>query len=83
MGRLQFEEQLMKMILKAENTSKHKYNQSNTIKAIQSAIQSERSKRYDQQYDQEEPGGGNGYIASSTYVKTRNLSVKEMFSRLM
>ena len=34
------------------------------------------SKRYDQQYDQDKPGGDNGYIASSTYAKTRNLSEK-------
>ena len=34
------------------------------------------SKQYDQQYDQDKPGADNSYIASSTYVKTRNLSKK-------
>ena len=34
------------------------------------------SKRYNQQYDQDEPGAGNNYIASSTYAKTRDLSKK-------
>ena len=32
------------------------------------------SKRYGQQYNQDKPGGG--YIASSTYAKTRDLSKK-------
>ena len=58
------------MILKAENTSKPKDGQSNTIKAVQSAIWSEQLKQYNQQYDQDNPGVGNGYIASSTYAKT-------------
>ena len=31
MGRLQFEEQLMKMILKVENTFKHKYDQAKCL----------------------------------------------------
>ena len=35
-----------------------------------------RSKQYTQQYNQDKPGGGNGYIASSTYAKTRDLSKK-------
>ena len=34
------------------------------------------SKRYDQQYNQDKPGGGNGYIFSSTYAKTRDPSTK-------
>ena len=34
------------------------------------------SKQYDQQYNQDKPEGGNCYIASSTYTKTRNLSKK-------
>ena len=61
LDRLDFKEQIVKMILKAKNTFKHK-NQSNTIndtvrtiKAIQPAIWSERSKRSkqcNQQYGQ-------------------------------
>ena len=35
LDRLDFEEQIVRTIPKAENTSKHKYDQSNTIKAIQ------------------------------------------------
>ena len=48
------------------------------IKAIQinDTAKVMRSKRYDQQYDQDELGGGNGYIASSTYAKTKDLSKK-------
>ena len=72
LGRSQFEEQLMKMILKAENTSKHKYDQQygqsdavRAIKAIQSTIRLEQSKRYDQQYNQNNPGDSIGYIVSS------------------
>ena len=64
----------MKMIPKVENTFEHKYNQSNTIKAIQSAIRSEQSKRYDQQYNQDDPKGGIDYIVSSTYAKARDPS---------
>ena len=35
-----------------------------------------RSKQYDQGYNQDKPGGSNGYIVSSTYAKTRNPSKK-------
>ena len=49
LGRLQFEEQLMKMIPKAKNTSKHKYNQSSAMNNTAKAIQ---SKQYNQQYGQ-------------------------------
>ena len=59
----------MKIIPKAKNTSEHKYNQrygqSNAvkaIKAIQSTIRSEPSKQYDQRYNQDNFGGGIGYI---------------------
>ena len=41
---------------------------------IRSAIRSELLKRYDQRYDQDDPGGGNGYITSSTYAKIRDPS---------
>ena len=41
LDRLDFKEQIVRMIPKAKNTSKHKYNQSNTIRAIQSAIRPE------------------------------------------
>ena len=34
------------------------------------------SKQYNQQYDQDKPGDSNGYIASSTYMKTKDLSKK-------
>ena len=56
-------------------------NQRNTIsntvramKVIQSAIQSEQSKKYGQQYNQDKPRSG--YIVSSTYLKTKDLSKK-------
>ena len=39
-------------------------------------MRSERSKRYDQRYNQDKLGGGNGYIANGTYAKTRDLSKK-------
>ena len=32
------------------------------------------SKRYDQQYNQDKPGDGNGYIISNIYAKAKNLS---------
>ena len=38
------------------------------------AMQLERSKQYGEQYVQDKPGGG--YIASSTYAKTRDMSKK-------
>ena len=60
------------MISKAENTFEHK-DQSDTINDTAKAMQ---SKQYDQQYNQHKPRGGNGYIASSTYAKTRDLSEK-------
>ena len=41
---------------------------------MQSAIRSERSKRYGLQYNQEEPGSS--YIVSSIYAKTRDPSKK-------
>ena len=72
LGRSQFEEQLMKIIPKAKNTSKHKYDQSNAVRAIR-AMQ---SKQYDQQYNQDKLGDGNSFIASSTYAKTWDLSEK-------
>ena len=54
MGRLQFEEQIVRMIPKAENTSEHE-NQSNTTsdtdKAIK-AIKAMRSTIRPEQYDQ-------------------------------
>ena len=31
-----------------------------------------RSKRYDQRYNQDEPGGGNGYIADNTNTEVRH-----------
>ena len=34
------------------------------------------SKQYDQRYNQDKLGGGNGYIVSSTYAKTRDPSKK-------
>ena len=75
---LDFEKQIVKMIPKAENISKHKnnqwYGQSDTIKAVRSAIQSKQSKRYDQQYNQDNPGVDNGYIAISSYAKIRDPS---------
>ena len=73
---LDFKGQIVRTIPKAENTSEHKYGQNNTIKAIQSAIRSEQSKQYNQQYDQDDPGGGNNYIAGSTYAKIKHLSKK-------
>ena len=45
-------------------------DQSNTINDTAKAMQ---SKRYDQRYDQDKPGVGNGYIASNTYAKTKDL----------
>ena len=73
-----FEEQIVRTIPKAENTSKHQdnqqYGQSNIIKVVQSAIQSKRSKQYDQQYNQNNSRGNNGYITNSTYAKTRDPS---------
>ena len=39
-------------------------------------FQAQKSKRYDQRYDQDKPGGGNGYIVSNTYAKTRDSSKK-------
>ena len=59
------------------------YDQSNTIKAVQSAIMSERLKQYNQRYDQDNFGVGIGYIANSAYAKTRNLSKILMFKKLM
>ena len=44
------------------------------IKLYKSAIRLEQSKQYDQQYDQDKPGGGNSYIISNIYVKTKDLS---------
>ena len=35
-----------------------------------------RSKQYNQRYNQNKSGGGNGYIANSTYAKTKDLSKK-------
>ena len=55
-----------------DNTESREYFQTRT----QSAIWSEQSKRYDQRYDQDELGGGNGYITNSTHAKTRDLSKK-------
>ena len=49
------------------------YNQSDTINDMARAIQ---LKQYDQRYNQDEPGVGKNYIASSTYAKTRDLSKK-------
>ena len=60
------------MIPKAENTFEHK-DQSDTINNTAKAMQ---LKRYDQQYNQDKPGGGNGYIVNSTYTKTRDPSKK-------
>ena len=58
LDRSQFKDQLIKMIPKAENTFEYKYDQQygqsdavRVIKAIQSTIRSEQSKRYDQQYN--------------------------------
>ena len=57
------------------------YNQSDiisnkviAIKAIQSAIRSKQLKRYDQQYNQDQPGGG--YIVNNIYAKTIDPSKK-------
>ena len=41
------------------------------IKEIWPAIRSERSKQYDQRYNQDNPRGGNGYIVSSTYQRSK------------
>ena len=39
-----------------------RYNQSDTIKVIPSAIRSEQLKQYDQQYNQDDPSDSIGYI---------------------
>ena len=57
------------------------------IKAIQSMIRLKQltkqkrlviwlkqSKQYDQQYTQDKPGGGNGYIVNNIYAKAKDLS---------
>ena len=44
------------------------------MKAIRLAIQSEQSKQYDQQYNQNKVVGGNGYIVSNISAKVKNLS---------
>ena len=49
-------------------------DQTKTIQAIQSAIQSKQSKQYGLQYNQNKSGGD--YIVSSTYAKTRDPSGK-------
>ena len=69
---LDFEEQIVRIIPKVENTFEHK-DQSGTINDTARAMQ---SMQYDQRYNQDKSGDGNGYIASSTYVKTRGLSKK-------
>ena len=66
-------------------------DQNNTIKPIQSAIQSEQSKQCKQQYgqsktiqaNQNKPGDNNNYIIASTYAKTEDLSISLMFKKLM
>ena len=73
MDRSQFEEQIVRTISKAENTFEQK-NQSNQSDAINDTARAIRSKRYGQRYDQDKPRGG--YIASSTYAKTKDLSEK-------
>ena len=69
-----FEEHIVRTIPKAENTSEHKYNQSNTINNTAKARRLEQLKQYSQQFVQDKSGGG--YIASITYTKTRDLSKK-------
>ena len=73
----------MRIITKAKNTSEHEYNQrygqsnqSDQSNAINDTARAIRLKQYDQQYNQDKPGGSNGFIASSIYAKTRNLSKK-------
>ena len=78
LGRLQFEEQLMKIIPKVENIFKHKYDQSDAVRGIKAM----RSKQYDQQYNQDKLGGGNDFIASSTYAKTKDLSKKPNIQKI-
>ena len=50
LDRLHFEEQIVRMIPKVENISEY-INQTDTINNTARAMQSERLKRYDQQYD--------------------------------
>ena len=73
---LDFEEQIVRMIPKAKNTSEHQdqSDQSNQSNANNNTARAIRPKQYGQRYDQNEPGGG--YIVSSTYAKTRDLSEK-------
>ena len=72
LDRSDFEKQIVRIISKAENIFEHK-DQNDIINDMARAM---RSKRYDQQYNQDNPWGGNGYIVNSTYAKTKNLSKK-------
>ena len=87
LDRSDFEEQIVRMIPKAENTSEQskqcnqRYNQrydqsdqSNQNNAINNTARVIRPKQYGQQYDQDKPGGG--YIVTNTYAKARDPSEK-------
>ena len=80
LDRLDFKKEIVRTIPKAENTSKYKdnqqYGQSNQSDTINNTARTMQSKQYDQQYNQDKPGGGNSFIASSTYKNTKNLSDK-------
>ena len=61
----------IKAIKAMQSKRSKRCNQSDTINDTARAM---RSKRYDQRYNQDKPGSGNGYTASSTYAKAKDPS---------